>query len=69
VSHCHCYKPFEYVCGDHKLCACSDTDTQYTYRHESLGRYSVIDRIFVGIGLLGNITKYATVDSGVNLSA
>jgi len=57
------------VCGDHKLCACSDTDTQYTYRHESLGRYSVIDRIFVGKGLLGNITKYATVDSGVNLSA
>ena len=65
------YKLFENLCDEYKLMccdSCADVDIEYTYFHESLGRHSNIDHIFVDRGLFANVIRYETVDSGVNLS-
>jgi len=65
------YKLFENLCDEYKLMCCDSCarlDIPYTYFHNSLGRYSTIDHIFVDRGLFANVIKYETADSGVNLS-
>jgi len=44
------------------------SDILYTYCHDSLGRFSVINHVFVNTTLAGNIINYRTADSGLNLS-
>ena len=45
----------------------SQIHIQYTYFHDLLGRYSVTDHVFVGKDICGNVIKYETTDSRVNL--
>ena len=72
---CHdnhsCYKMFERLCDEYKLTCCdsrAEAGIQYTYFHDSLGRYSFIDHMFVDKGTFANVINYKTIDSGLNLS-
>ena len=59
------------MCDEYDLMSCescAQSDIQYTYFHDSLGRHSVIDHVFVDKSICGNVIKYETIDSGVNLS-
>lgn len=57
------------ICVMSMICeSCAQSDIQYTYFHDSLGRHSVIDHVFVDKSICGNVIKYETIDSGVNLS-
>lgn len=65
------YKMFNNLCSEYKLMCCdsfAQSDIQYTYCHDSLGRFSVIDHVFVNTNLAGNVINYRVVDSGINLS-
>ena len=46
----------------------AQSDIQYTYCNDSLGRFSVIDHVFVNTNLAWNVINYRVVYSGINLS-
>ena len=59
------------LCNEYNLVCCesvAQSDIQYTYCHDSLGRFSVIDHMFTNANLAGNIIGYNVVESGVNMS-
>ena len=56
---------------DYDLGWCNNFDLsniEYTYFQDSLGRYSLIDHMFISCSLLCNVIQYCTVDSGLNFS-
>jgi len=58
------------LCNEYNLACCesvAQSDIQYTYCHDSLGRFSVIDHMFTNANLAGNIIAYNVVESGVNM--
>ena len=56
---------------DYNLKCCdslADPAIDYTYFQDILGRYSVIDHMFVNSDMFNNVINYSVVESGVNLS-
>ena len=65
------YQTWSNLCSEYNLMCCesvAQSDIQYTYCHDSLGRSSVIDHMFCNSELAGNLISYNVVESGVNLS-
>ena len=57
---------------DLMLCTCalsSNLDIiDYTYKHETLGHYSLIDYFMVNVDMMHDIKNYDIVDNALNLS-
>jgi len=56
---------------DHNLQCCAslaNPAVDYTYFQDTLGRYSVIDHMFVKSDTFNNVINYSTIESGSNLS-
>ena len=46
----------------------ADSPTSYTYRHETLQHYSLLDYFCVSVDLVSHVSNVATIDVGNNLS-
>ena len=69
-DNCSGFKLLKNLLDDYKLLSCedcADPPIEYTYFQENLGRFSVIDHMFISCSLYCNIIKYVVVDSGINL--
>ena len=65
------YSVFKSLCDEYKVMCCDSrakSGIKYTYFHESLNRYSVIDHMFIDEDAFANVIEYDTIDSGLNLS-
>jgi len=65
------YKILQNLLCDYNLKCCENTvdgSVDYTYFQDTLGRYSVIDHMFVDEKLYSSIIKHSVIESGVNFS-
>jgi len=70
-NRCIGYKLLQNLLHDYGLMSCekrAEHAIEYTYFQDKLGRYSVIDHMFVSRSLYCNIIWYAVIESGINLS-